>query len=95
MQTPKPNLVVRNDTILGVCEALGEDFGFHPNLLRIVFASLLLLNPAAVVGTYLALGLLVALSRFLAPTPRAARPAVEAAGPVAERAELEPFAEAA
>ena len=31
-QTPLP---LRNDTILGVCEAIGQDFGFNPLWLRL------------------------------------------------------------
>lgn len=27
----RPNLFLRNDTFLGVCEAIGENFGFHAN----------------------------------------------------------------
>ena len=32
--TPLP---LRNDTILGVCEAIGRDFGFQPLWLRLAF----------------------------------------------------------
>ena len=32
-------LPMRPHTILGVCEAIGEDFGFNPVLLRIPFAA--------------------------------------------------------
>ena len=31
------NLLLRNDTILGVCEALGQDFGINPTWLRVAF----------------------------------------------------------
>jgi len=65
-------LPLRNDTILGVCEAIGEDFGFNPNWLRLVFAATFYFNPVAVVGSYLALGLLVAASRWFAPKQAAA-----------------------
>ena len=60
-------LPLRSDTILGVCQAIGEDFGFHPNWLRILFASALLASPAIVIGTYLGLGVLVAASRLIFP----------------------------
>jgi phage shock protein C len=73
MQGAQPNLFFRDDTILGVCEALGEDFGFNPFILRVVLASSLLWNPAIVVGGYLAAGVVVAISRWLAPNPRAAK----------------------
>ena len=39
--TPLP---LRGDTMLGACEALGQDFGFNPNWLRIVLGSLVLWN---------------------------------------------------
>ncbi len=79
MQTSQPSLIARDHTILGVCEALGEDFGFNPMFLRVPLAALLLLNPTAVVCTYLALGVLVLLTRWIAPNPRpAVRPAAAA-----------------
>lgn len=62
--TPLP---LRNDTILGVCEAIGNDFGFHPNWLRIGFAGILFFSPAAAFGLYFGLGAVVALTRWLAP----------------------------
>lgn len=63
----QPALPLRGDTILGVCEAIGQDLGFNPNFLRIPFAALLLWNPVVIVGTYLALGGVVALSRWFFP----------------------------
>ena len=66
-QAQTTNLILRNDTILGVCEALGQDFGFNPNWLRIAFCAPIYWNPALVVGVYLGLGLLVAASRFAFP----------------------------
>lgn len=83
MQTSQPSLIARDHTLFGVCEALGEDFGFNPTFLRIPFAALLLVSPTAVIGTYFALGVLVLLTRWIAPNPRPAaeaRPAL-AAGP--------------
>jgi phage shock protein PspC (stress-responsive transcriptional regulator) len=64
--TKKP-LFNRPDTLLGVCEGLGTDLGFHPNILRIAFGVGLMWNPLAVIGTYLALGLAVYGARFLFP----------------------------
>lgn len=75
-------LPFRNDTLLGVCEGLGRDLGVHPNLLRIAFASAFYFNPALVIGTYLALGLVVAAARFAFPD-RAATPAATLDAPVA------------
>ena len=67
----EPALPLRNDTILGVCQAIGEDFGFNPLWLRLAFAALFYLDPLLVTGTYLALGAGVALARWLYPVPAA------------------------
>ncbi len=61
------NLMLRNDTILGVCEAIGQDFGINPNWLRVAFCVPIYWNPMLVVGAYLALGLVVAATRFAFP----------------------------
>src|SRR3954449_8498127 len=86
MQDTDTNLILRDDTMLGVCQGLGEDFGFNPIWLRMAFGALLLVNPIAVVGTYLGLGVLVATSRLVFPARRTARPVQElvptAAGPM-------------
>lgn len=74
--TPLP---FRHDTLLGVCEGLGRDLHVHPNILRIAFAMLLLWNPVMVVGTYLVLGLVLALVHWLVPDVRAEAPVVTAA----------------
>lgn len=62
--TPLP---LRNDTILGVCEAIGEDFGFNPLWLRLAFIAPLFLQPMLTVAAYLALGLVIAASRYFFP----------------------------
>jgi phage shock protein C len=64
------SLFRRDDTFLGVCQALGEDFGFNPVFLRIGFAAPLIFAPVAVVATYFGLGIVVLLSRILAPRPK-------------------------
>ncbi|MGI8705650.1 MAG: PspC domain-containing protein [Sphingomicrobium sp.] len=66
----EPALPFRGDTILGVCEAVGQDLGFHPNWLRIPFGALLLWNTMAVIGAYLGLGCIVALARWFYPAER-------------------------
>lgn len=63
-------LPLRSDTFLGVCEAIGQDLGFNANWLRVLFGSLLLWNPAAVIGAYLGLGVVVAVSRWYFPVAR-------------------------
>jgi phage shock protein C len=67
MSNGKTNLILRNDTVLGICEAIGQDFGFHPNWLRLALASVFYFAPAAVIGTYLGLGVVVAFTRWVAP----------------------------
>ena len=63
----QPALPLRSHTILGVCEGIGEDFGFNPTLLRVPFAAIVLWSPMLAVGAYLALGLVVLASRMLFP----------------------------
>ena len=72
--TPLP---LRNDTILGVCEAIGEDFGFNPLWLRLAFIAPLFLQPMLTIAVYLGLGLVIAASRYFFPAARA-WPALEA-----------------
>ena len=60
-------LPLRSHTILGVCEAIGEDFGFNPVFLRIPFAASVIYSPMLAIGAYLALGLAVLGSRMLFP----------------------------
>lgn len=69
MQTAQTNLFDRSDTFFGVCEGLGQDFGIHPNLLRLAFAGLLFVNPLAAAIAYPAAGAVVALTRWLYPAP--------------------------
>jgi phage shock protein C len=65
-------LPLRSHTILGVCEAIGEDFGFNPVLLRIPFAASVIYSPMLSIGAYLALGLVVFASRWFFPKAKAA-----------------------
>ena len=71
------NLLFRDDTMLGVCQALGEDFRFHPNWLRAGLAVMFLWSPPAALAAYAGAIPFVLVSRWLAPNPRPA-PAVEA-----------------
>jgi phage shock protein PspC (stress-responsive transcriptional regulator) len=68
-RTPLP---LRRDTFLGVFEAIGQDLGINPNWLRIPFAALILWNPEVIIGLYLALGLVVAATRWFFPAERKA-----------------------
>lgn len=65
-------LPLRSHTILGVCEAIGEDFGFNPVFLRIPLAASVIWNPLVALGTYFALGAVVLASRLLFPKPKSA-----------------------
>lgn len=62
-------LPLRSHTILGVCEGIGEDFGFNPVWLRVPLAVAVIWSPLIAFGTYFALGGVVLLSRLLFPKP--------------------------
>lgn len=86
MTASQPNLFTREDTIFGVCEGIGQDFGFNAQYLRIALAGLIFWNPLAAIGSYAALGAAVLASRLLFPT-RAAVVSTDAAT-VADRTPL-------
>ena len=85
-------LPLRSHTILGVCEAIGEDFGFNPVLLRIPFAASVLWSPTWAIGAYFALGAVVLLSRLLFPKARASNVAIEQAASSEEQEHKLPLA---
>lgn len=64
-------LPLRSHTILGVCEAIGEDFGFNPVYLRIPFAASVIYSPMMAIAVYFALGAFVLGSRLLFPKANA------------------------
>lgn len=70
MTTTKP-LSSSKDNLLGICHALGEDFGFNPLWLRLALGAAFVVQPAGVVIGYLALGLVVLVSRLAFPDRRA------------------------
>lgn len=72
-------LPLRSHTILGVCEAIGEDFGFNPMFLRVPLAASVVWDPKMAVGIYFALGLIVLASRLLFPKAKVQSEAVEQA----------------
>jgi phage shock protein PspC (stress-responsive transcriptional regulator) len=72
-------LPLRSHTILGVCEAIGEDFHFNPVFLRVVLAAGVLWSPLIAIGTYFGLGAVVLLSRLLYPTTKLAAPVADVA----------------
>lgn len=89
----KGNLLTRDDTFFGVCEAIGEDFGFHANWLRLGLAVALFFSPTAVIGGYFAAGILVALSRWIAPNPAMPEADTGAGAARAEAAQPAPHAD--
>jgi phage shock protein PspC (stress-responsive transcriptional regulator) len=87
-------LPLRPHTILGVCEAIGEDFGFNPIFLRVPFAATVLVSPLWSIVAYFALGAVVLASRLLFPKPKATN--VVGAAPAQQHAnEHQDFAKAA
>jgi phage shock protein C len=98
MQTAQPNPLMRDDTMFGVCQAIGDDFGFNPTILRAAFAIPLVWNPLLAAGIYVTLAVAVLVSRIVIREPRQPQPAsVPAAAPEALTAdnETEVLAEAA
>ena len=84
MEAVRSNPFARGDTLLGVCQALGEDFGFNPLWLRIAFGASLMWNPAVVLGVYVSLGVVLAISHWVFPQgPRRSERRRAAAGVVA------------
>jgi phage shock protein C len=83
-------LPLKAHTILGVCEGIGEDFGFNPVLLRVPFAAAVLWSPTITLATYFLLGAVVLGSRLLFPRAKAAAsvPAEQAITPANEQSEL-------
>ena len=65
-------LPLRNHTILGVCEGIGEDFGFNPVFLRVPLAAMVIVNPLWAFAAYFVLGAVVLASRILFPDRKAA-----------------------
>jgi phage shock protein C len=60
-------LPLRSHTILGACEAIGEDFGFNPVLLRIPLAATVLWSPLWAIVAYFVLAGIVLASRLVFP----------------------------
>jgi phage shock protein PspC (stress-responsive transcriptional regulator) len=75
-------LPLRSHTILGACEAVGEDFGFNPILLRVPFAASVLYSPMWAIIAYFAFATVVLASCLIFPKAKA----------VAGQAQAEPVA---
>ena len=61
--------MARDDTLLGACYAVGEDFGFNPLWLRILFAFGVLSSPPIALTAYAALTAITVLARWMVPDP--------------------------
>ena len=82
----------RSDTLLGVCEALGQDLGVNATWLRVMFAVGVLWSPVVMIATYLGLGVVVAVARAVTPvrrpTPMTPATIVDAANDAADHQEM-------
>ena len=86
------NVFTRDDTMFGICQAIGEDFGFSPNWLRVGFAIAVFFAPVSVVIAYFALGVIVMVSRLLVRGPRKAKAEAIGAGAAPARADNDALA---
>jgi phage shock protein PspC (stress-responsive transcriptional regulator) len=92
-QETQAALPLRSHTILGACEAIGEDFGFNPIFLRVPFAASVLYSPMWAIVGYFALGAVVLASRLLFPKAKSVAAAEVVEAPAAE--DPQEFAQAA
>lgn len=69
--TARPKVHSHPETILGTCQAIGDDLGISPNWLRALFGIALVWNIAIAISAYLALSAAVALLRWILPDERA------------------------
>lgn len=79
--TPLP---LRSDTILGVCEAIGRDFGFNPIWLRLAFIAPLFFAPSMTIAAYFGLGLLVGAVNYFSPDKQLDQPHLVSSNSVAK-----------
>jgi phage shock protein C len=82
------NTFNRPDTFFGICEAVGQDFGFNPLWLRLAFVPPVFFAPQYAFIAYFALGIVVLASRWMFPAKVAvadasAAPALVSAAPAA------------
>ncbi|TZG26115.1 PspC domain-containing protein [Sphingomonas montanisoli] len=75
----------RADTMFGVCEGIGTELGFNPNILRMAIGVCLLLSPKITIGVYVALGILLFAAYKLMPSRK--RASVVEIGQRSERAD--------
>lgn len=87
MENETTNLFRRRDTFFGICEAVGQDFGFNPLWLRLAFVAPLFFFPVQTFIGYFALGLVVLASRLIFPARAPSQTAPRAAHIAAPQAE--------
>ena len=85
MENQTDNLFSRRDTFFGICESVGQDFGFNPLWLRLAFVAPIFFFPVQTFAAYFLLGGLVLASRLMFPNKAApaAQPALTVAAPAA------------
>ena len=66
-QTSSTSTFNRADTLLGICEAIGQDLGFNAQWLRIALAMGVFWSPVAMIALYFALGVAVWVARAVTP----------------------------
>lgn len=88
MSASQPSMFSRPDTLMGICQAIGEDLGINPTWVRALLACGVFFNLAATIGVYLGLGVIVAVTRWLFPAP--APEAAETATQIAVVQEVQP-----
>ncbi len=52
MANENQNIFSRQDTFFGICEAVGQDFGFNPQYLRLAFVAPLFFFPVQTFAAY-------------------------------------------
>ena len=88
MENETTNLFRRRDTFFGICEAVGQDFGFNPLWLRLAFVATIFFAPTAGFAAYLGLGAVVAATRLLVKDKPAAEQVIGATATVVEQQPL-------
>ena len=77
MQTPEtPRPAAKKESLFGICQAIGDDFGFNPDFLRVALAVLLLADPKITVIGYALAGVVVLTSRLATRPWRSQRSSV-------------------
>ena len=61
-ETHRP--AAKKESLFGICQAIGDDFGFNPDILRVTLAVLLLADPKITIIAYGLAGVVVLASRL-------------------------------